>query len=240
VRGLCNPDFAVLTLLAFSEACILTAMRLPGKHVRNTLDVGVVERGIVFNADMVRAIRAGRKTQTRRVLFPQPGIGKSTDLNMSRAFGCELSGWDMPSYEGPPDPGWLRHCPFGIPGDRLWVREKFVREGDREVRFRADRIESQDDGRWRNALQLRRCDARLVLEVTDVRVERLQAITAEDARAEGADWRDGANSGNRWSETHLHSDIRLAYRILWESLHGPDSWSVNPWAWVISFKRLVG
>lgn len=203
----------------------------------NNVSVTLAERGIVFNAPMVRAILAGKKTQTRRILSPQPQSGAAGDLRSDTGSGRRLAAWALKAvYEGPPHPDWVRDCPFGQPGHKLWVREKFVRETENKMLFRADKPVGQDEGPWRNALHLRRSDTRLVLEITSVRVERLHEITVADAIACGADWRDGTEPARRGESVGCRIDMRQAYRVLWESTHGPFSWSTNPWIWVLGFK----
>jgi hypothetical protein len=177
------------------------------------------ERPILFSAPMVRGILAGTKVQTRRVVKPQA-----------------MGQW------GPVVP-----CPYGQPGDRLWVREAwdFIPEGDpgtpscAGIRYWADagyELRTPPSNynpmlygkeRVRPSIHMPRWASRITLEVTGVRVERLQDISEADARAEGISRADCPD----W---HATTD----YRALWESIHGPGSWAANPWVWVVEFKRV--
>jgi hypothetical protein len=133
-------------------------------------------------------------------------------------------------------------CPYGVPGDRLWVREcwscldSHSRPGSR-IAFRADTADGERvrvDAPWRPSIHMPRWASRLTLEVTGVRVERLQDISEEDALAEGME-------RHLWEET-MHGDTHLQvldYRALWESINGPGSWDANPWVWAVSFKLLT-
>jgi len=192
------------------------------------------ERPILFNDAMVRTILAGTKTQTRRIVKP----AKDRDIGCHMA-PCELAG----EVNG----GNFRNCPFGQLGDLLWVREAhwwFKDEPDHscgyyppkltaeDVEFRSD----GDDGRkvWRPSIHMPRWASRITLEITGVRVERLQDISSADAIAEGVnvhpDHRDKPS-------TSIYSPVQ-AYRDLWESINGPGSWDANPWVWCISFRRI--
>lgn len=178
------------------------------------------ERPILFSGPMVRAILAGTKTQTRRVVKPQPA-----------------GEWASPGRSS---------CPYGRPGDRLWVRETFGHfersEGFKPgcaVFYRADgnclKLEP-----WRPSIHMPRWACRLVLEISAIRMERLQAISEADAIAEGASFHDGlgvGHSGWRHDFGDVHATARDAFARLWRDLNGPDSWSANPWVWVVEFMR---
>lgn len=191
------------------------------------------ERPILFSAPMVRALLTGTKTQTRRTLkLPAP---KPENADML-----------------------IPYCPHGVRGDRLWVKEthRFGIGWDKSkpskiptaatVRYEADgalRGEKQpiEAGKTRVSLFMRRPFSRLLLEITEVRVERLQSITEADAKAEGV---------TPASEDHTAAAVayifgakefqahKSAYATLWEQLNGPGSWALNPWVWVISFRRV--
>lgn len=136
-------------------------------------------------------------------------------------------------------------CPYGMPGDRLWVRETWIqldapisqlRVGDRpRIAYRADHPErSAFDGRCRSPIHMPRWASRITLEVISVNVERLQEIDEADALAEGID--------DAYLVRHkLASDQRVfAYRMMWDEINGPEhSWEKNPWVWVVEFKRLA-
>ena len=213
---------------------------------------------MIFSAPMVRALLAGRKTQTRRVLRCQPG-----ELDVPQR-------WDDGSWHvTAPDGSHLSALDvrFRV-GDRLYVRETCWAEelhtGSDGVRFAADAAFQWIDntqaaadawqamfhyrGRGKDRvgnkvppLHMPRWASRLTLTVTDVRVQRLQGVSEEDARAEGIEPLD---EGYRGGNGHFHAgDLTqidehtavLAYRALWNSLHGPDAWSANPWVAAISF-----
>ena len=208
------------------------------------------ERPIIMTAESVRAILAGQKSQTRRVVTPQPSAGVR--------WGTLGKGWE--DGHGRP----LRN-PYGAPGDRLWVREGWraeARELERGrlshlIDYRADTgtptltaTDSPDAPRfvqagnpWRSPLFMPRWASRLTLEVTAVRVERVQDISEEDARAEGAtpkmqtaDDVDGAPDASPWRA------YRAGFADLWDKINGPRGygWGVNPWVWVLTFQRAEG
>lgn len=220
------------------------------------------EHPITFNETMVRAILEGRKTQTRRIIKPQPGI----------------------------ESGQRMHCPYGQVGDRLWVREAWAEEhplaiqdgrysqpgragipGPPPVSYRiiyradgeplqvwrngdqsypywtrsgpASQIDAdfptvcsnyQRGGQaiyWHPSAHMPRWASRTTLEITGIRVERLNAISEADAKAEGCcarTYRDGRG----------HEPATVEYRCLWESIYGPGSWDANPYVWVIEFNRI--
>ena len=198
------------------------------------------ESPILFSAPMVRALLAGTKTQTRRIFKPDrmtwDANGRYTTYAMR---GGELS----TTGSGPFKPSsWLHYCPYGQPGDRLWVRETFGHFERNEnfapgceVFYRADG-ESLALEPWRPSIHMPRWASRITLEVTGVRVERLQDISADDARAEGCQDKpvDGAEQAS------IDLLAKLWYHDLWEQINGLDSWAANPWVWVVEFKRVKG
>lgn len=191
----------------------------------------MADRPIIFSAPMVRALLAGTKTQTRRRLKPQPESPRVGGAGLMRGRWVWRDG-----YDGfPLGPIYM---PFE-PGDRLWVREAFTCEGqsEGEALFRA--TVDDDTGyyteeiaeiRWRSPIHMPRWASRLTLIVTDVRVQRLQDISEEDAVAEGCN-SFPVPEGN---EVRRMS-ARDAFGALWNSLHGPDAWGANPWVCAISF-----
>ncbi|MFM5440145.1 hypothetical protein ACET9K_11890 [Aeromonas enteropelogenes] len=206
----------------------------------------MVERPVIFNGEMVRAILAGRKTQTRRVMKQQPPDGwcpvnsrgvadlvaRTYTKGVVDRHGCLQAG---PEVYGVADETWGAVSPFGRIGDRLWVRETIGDCGVRLV-YRAD----ADDGascqvtRWTPSIHMPRSACRLLLEITDVRVERLNDINEHDALAEGMD--DGTSPAAiaaGWFEKP-----RRAFRRLWEKIYGQESWDSNPWVWVVEFKQV--
>lgn len=200
------------------------------------------ERPILFSAPMVRAILDGSKTQTRRIIKPQPIAVRNVD-------GPAICPMCRPPFQS-----FAMRCPYGKPGDRLWVKENFhlgayVREPHaqgaaiayavgKSTCFRhmtdaeMDRCRLKPDPRpWAESktipcLLMPRWASRISLEITGIRVERLNDISENDACWEGIDI--SANDCN-YVET---------YRQLWECINGPGSWDANPWVWVIEFKRV--
>lgn len=245
------------------------------------------ERPILFSATMVQAILAGRKTQTRRVVTPQPErspvYGHSEafhpDEAYSRAPGATMQGEPVDPlrwwYADAGGPRTEYRCPYGQPGDRLWVRETFYCDDYRYPDGPVDELRSLleyrashdcnaweagcpcrgDDGRgaWRPSIHMPRWASRLTLEVTEVRVQRLQEISDEDAQTEGLDnapsmaipgrllWRD---YGMREDDTSgWWSSPRDSFQTLWQSINGARpgcSWSDNPFVWAITFKKAEG
>ncbi len=223
------------------------------------------ERPILFNGAMVRAILDGRKTVTRRVVKPKQAgriTGAAGPGMAAEYLGIDNDGCGCFS---------ILQCPYGQPGDRLWVRETWsdvnmcgapalAYRADSDIRdLMAEELFLDEDGafnyvdqrwkkydfccwyadlhqaRWRPSIHMPRWASRILLEITDVRVERLQAITYEQAAAEGI------HRHNRmWSATDeggfCHKYPEPAFRDLWEITGG--DWSANPWVWVVEFKRV--
>lgn len=206
------------------------------------------ERPIPFSAPMVRAILAGDKTQTRRVI-----------ANRSRAFSNTImvdegDGWwphasdDCEShicYDGNERP---IACPYGIAGDRLWLRETWAAphncdylkpsEIDSDWRIRYAATEDLGGLRKRPSIFMPRWASRITLEITGVRVEQLQAISEADAMAEGIHKPLGSQFWHADPSANiLPGDTpQWAYRNLWESIRGHGSWAANPWVWVVEFR----
>lgn len=169
------------------------------------------ERPILFSAPMVLAILDGRKTQTRRVVkFTEAGRVRLGRRN-----------WHID------DKDVSMACPYGRPGDRLWVRETWQTIGTKTF-YRAD-WPNTTDLVWKPSIHMFRADSRIDLEVSAVRRERLLDISTEDARAEG--FAPHGQGGQEWSP-------RGWYECLWESINGPGSWDANPWVWVVEFRRV--
>lgn len=178
------------------------------------------ERPILFSAPMVRAILDGSKTQTRRAA---KGIA-TVHVRTGEALA------DIDSA------GPRVACPYGQPGDRLWVREAWA-DCDKLVRYYAT-----DDvhplRKKRPSIYMPRWASRITLEVTGVRVERLQDISVDDSMAEGIVLQPDGGYGLADS-THYHfTDPRVSYWSLWETINGPGSVDANPWVWVVEFKRM--
>ena len=215
------------------------------------------ERPILFSGEMVRAILDGRKTQTRRVVKMPTALARiGCSLDTAVANGGFLS------LRRDDDSIVNLACPYGYPGDdvvgqqasRLWVREALERHsiwrrsvlcGD-GVYYRADgAVAIHSDATWawqRDVLPSRfmpRGLSRITLEITNVRVERVQSISEEDAKAEGAAKSGGYEydtlDGTEWRGTNY----RAGYRKMWDSINAKRgySWESNPWVWVIEFRR---
>jgi len=208
------------------------------------------ERPILMNAPMVRAILAGQKTQTRRTVKWKdvtPGLNlRFTGLNAQRypkGWVLESDSRSSSEWRCQPTP-----CPFGQPGDRLWVRETWMDLTGTGIEHRdlatgkrtryaygaespkgsaSDEARKDYGLRWRPSIHMPHDACRLVLEITAVRVERLQTISPQDCIAEGITTRFTVDDGN--------DDLRIQYRDLWDSTGG--DWDGNPWVWVIEFKR---
>lgn len=199
------------------------------------------ERPILFSGPMVRAILDGSKTQTRRIVKPQPetfqgekGIEFSLTSNHRPVFADTFS---------------RHYCPMGAVSDRLWVRENFSVSTDTiglggsiagfdPEKYPDIRVWYQSDNtrptwaecRWRPSIHMPRWASRITLEVIGVRVERLRDISEQDAIAEG------------FQKAHLHGELwataRSEFWDCWESIYGQGQRAENPWVWVVEFKRL--
>lgn len=187
---------------------------------------------------MVRAILEGRKTQTRRICKVQPPADALWGSN-----GVEWMWLD--DRDDTADRGTL--CPFGVVGDRLYVRETFAAKvpGCREgLSYRADHVDPRGDGpahpmTWTPSIHMPRWASRITLEVTGVRVERLNAISAADAIAEGiAPISCSALWWNYLDKGRALTRPESSFRSLWESINGVGSWDANPWTWVVEFKAV--
>jgi hypothetical protein len=185
------------------------------------------ETGIIMSGNHPKLIIDGVKTQTRRVIKPT----KETEWLL-------CSGWDD-SYIKDPGNELISHCPYGQVGDRLWVKETFVPTfRGLDCLYKADEYGKEPNlfpvSGWKPSIFMPRWASSITLEITEIRVERVQEITEEDAEAEGV---------LPCFERHLHYDnksYRCNFQFLWDSLNAKRgySWSNNPWVWVISFRRL--
>jgi hypothetical protein len=192
------------------------------------------ERPIIFSGEMVKAILDGRKTMTRRVVKPQP-----SGVNVDKLEYKDTPGLKMTSARG----GIIdfpENCPYGIPGDRLWVRETWWKDilfG--RVYYRADYHDGEFKA-WKPSIHMPRKYSRITLEITNVRVERLQEITSADAIKEGCSV-DRFTPGEYKSPWYdLTQPIAINnFSSLWDSLNGKKyPWSSNPWVWCLTFKRI--
>ncbi|WP_404991210.1 hypothetical protein [Cupriavidus pauculus] len=242
------------------------------------------ERPILFSAPMVRAILDGRKTQTRRVLKRQPYVSVSnppyfSDVEAGDVFVCpdiapttSVRGSVLAECERPGVYHCMgqrqfaeKHSPYGVPGDRLWVKETFrftsdfdsdspARVGERcidagytkpwaPIQYDADG-ERRDwkwvgtppgrdvtPGKTRVSIHMPRWACRLVLEITGVRVERLNDCSEDDAEAEGIAFL------REVPDVDETLTARQLYECLWDSINGAGAWAANPWVWVVEFRR---
>jgi hypothetical protein len=204
------------------------------------------ERGILFSAPMVRALLLGTKTQTRRIVKPQPAFERDGLLSHPK-----LAGHFAPHVFGA-CMAKLVCCPYGAVGDRLWVKEAIVRVGQRykdrdaALYYADDSPTALDTWPWQLAklpgMFLPRGLSRITLEITGLRIERLHAISEVDAKAEGVE-RDTAPCDHT---RQLCEDVgcmgptyRSTFAELWAAINGADSWKANPWVYVIEFKRVL-
>ena len=200
------------------------------------------ERPILFSGPMVRAILSGRKTVTRRVIAAFPaGRGHVQPLTAGP--------WEW-SPDGGFDLGVVASvCPFGAPGDRLWVRETFAEsvpgcEEQGGFSYRADHVDPRGDGpahpmTWRPSIFMPRAVSRIALDVVSVRAERLQDITDEEIAAEGVD-REAvmALCPTSWRSTIERLRPRGLWCAGWDRINGKRApWEANPWVWRVEFRR---
>ncbi|HCF8514850.1 TPA: hypothetical protein NIV60_003766 [Klebsiella pneumoniae] len=224
----------------------------------------MTERGMIFNGEMVRALLDGRKTQTRRIVKGTDSavkFCKEWNINGEEVF-VVLGEKDHTGMN--PVLGAIS-CPFGAVGNRIWVRETFQGplfnyeqmdeyledsskfEKPEFCQYAADgghRPEYQDADDnlrhgWRPSIHMPRWASRILLEITDVRVERLNAINEHDAQAEGvAKLRGGFWKHYQPGWTQHQLSARGSFVTLWKSIYGDESWNSNPWVWVIKFNRI--
>ena len=209
----------------------------------------MADRPIIFSAPMVRALLDGRKTQTRRIIKPQPMASGyyDGDLRMEQIYRPDSQ--DSDSYvrfsADAVGGGAIVEETIKLPyahGDRLYVREahKLI---DQHCDYRADWPEAnQHRFRWRPSIHMPRSASRLTLTVTDVRVQRLQEIGEADAVAEGIEPYAGLDPDchgfinyQTKSEDGYWLSATDSFRTLWANLHGPDAWGANPWVVALTF-----
>ncbi|MFK3702077.1 hypothetical protein ACI2JW_18165 [Serratia ureilytica] len=219
------------------------------------------ERPVIFNGEMVRAIIDGRKTQTRRVMKVQPSehfhpMNMALELDYSARWYTpgvvDKDGYLQPAKNqifgvAGEDEGYA--CPFGAVGELLWVRETFMDltgtgieattgkfEGfayraDTPAGSYGDEVRKEYGLKWTPSLHMPRKACRILLEITAVRVEHLNDISEEDARAEGV-------APSQHIITPPEALYRVGFLKLWQSIYGEESWGANPWVWVIEFRRV--
>lgn len=205
------------------------------------------ERGIIMTGESVRAILDGRKTQTRRVVNPRlyievfDGQAYDTIEQSDPSFAAAL----------------VEHvrCPYGAPGDRLWVRETWAPLGTSGAIYRADDHDQtegymhviQNGGRWRSPIHMPRWASRLLLELTEVRVGRVQDISEVDALAEGCDcrsdlaWGVGLGVVDDPYQAAVEHGYRADFERRWREINDKRpgcAWAANPWVWALTFRRV--
>jgi hypothetical protein len=170
------------------------------------------ERPIIMSGDNPKLILEGKKTQTRRIITSRWNDCQQRDL--------------------------IELCPYGVAGDRLWVREKWKPRGeapDRDmVEYATDPICLNSRFRWKPSIHMPRWASRITLEILKVRVERLQDISASDCEAEGIYFSNSLS----YRDYEVKIALKSSYRILWDSLHGKGAWDKNLWVWVIEFQKI--
>jgi hypothetical protein len=208
----------------------------------------MAEKPIIFSTEMVRAILEGRKTQTRRVI-KNVDITNSFDVDVDGsvyAYCCPATGDSFKPWEIAP---WEK-------GDILWVRETWAKlnhnykpdyNGNIFI-YKADHITGNDGPdiiKWRSPIHMPRKAARIFLKVKNIRVERLQAITEDDAEAEGAiNWICQQHNNGTWIDNAMRGAAcakpKRAFALLWNSIHEKRGygWETNPWVWVIEFEKV--
>lgn len=191
------------------------------------------ERPILFNGEMVRAILEGRKVQTRRPIKPQPKKISGGWFWDSKKYWFSFTEEEAPMIQDKVD------CPYGQPGDRLWVRETF--RGDpytQKVEYKSDSSTSavQSTLRWRPSIHMPRWASRILLEITNVRVERIKEIDEEGAGNEGRYPCLFCIEGDT-SHGHSKESARSEFEKSWKHIY-PGSWDRNDWVWVLEFKRI--
>jgi hypothetical protein len=197
---------------------------------------GVKEHPILFSAPMVRAILEGRKTMTRRVVKQFPRVNYRWGRWILEPQCERWMATVVPDghYQYDASGQIKARCPYGQPGDRLWVRETWAADAG-DILFRAD-LDTEDSNpiKWRPSIFMPRSASRLLLEVTAVRVERVQDISEEDAKDEGVTLIDGNPL------RHDGLDYSSEFTGLWDSINAKRGygWDSNPWVWVVSFKRI--
>jgi hypothetical protein len=201
------------------------------------------ETGILFTPDNIRAIREGRKVQTRRVIKPQPMTGPIWgDVEESEDYPYEWFQWFNGGEKSP-----TFTCPHGIPGDKLYIKEGVIIDKAFDppelAGYYMDGARSTLPGQKRlTAMFMAKHYARTWLELTDVRVQRLQDISEEDAKAEGVKQRSISTWWNYFEDCYL-SSAQQSFSSLWQSINGKnkpgedwDAWDANPFVWALTFK----
>ncbi len=206
------------------------------------------DKPILYSTSMVQALLTGKKTQTRRLIKPQPVHGASRLLHTIESTDSRRNGecrWAVMKDSVTIDDRYTSspfRCPYGKPGDLLYVRETLECANGEAIGYPADgRWLPNDPWMWRRktlpSIHMPKWLSRLTLEITNIRAERLQDISEEDAVQEGIYMCD---SGYFWWDSNTQKSCyrtaKSAYQGLWELINGKDSWKDNPWVWVVKFK----
>ena len=207
------------------------------------------EHPILFSTPMVQAILEGRKTMTRRIVKP---IADLTTPDFGFAFEKMIGGTAIFNGMLPTS----IECPYRQPGDKLWVRETWCKSAREWFFYKAGcsdiklELLKEEGFKWKPSIHMPKAAARIWIMITDVRVERLQDISEEDAKAEGVEkwiqmssYRYKDYTGNVvgfWENINpVGCKAAIAsFNSLWIKINGMDSFKSNPWVWVIEFKRI--
>lgn len=223
----------------------------------NAEETQIRERGILFSKPMVLALLANEKTQTRRMINFRSRFYAPDDVELRDVRKYDDGSWRA-VFDTADEPFSIK-SPYGGPGDRLWVRETWqaIRchdDGEVEEVWPIPKSrgafalvyaatdpqanEHRDDRgfAWRPGIYMPRWASRILLDVVGIRAERLQDISEADAIAEGVERDDGG--WWRGAGDHKWDTARRAFESLWCSINGVESWRLNPWVWVVSFKRI--
>lgn len=209
----------------------------------------IKERPILFSAEMVRAILEGHKTQTRRIVKDKHFDLSNYDFRYlyDKPDGVLQAAFRNKKHE---DHFLSMPCPYGQPGDRLWVRETWAKTSvcpivetinNQMTVYRACDNRTDYGGPWKPSIHMPRSASRITLEITGIRVERLGDITVKDSIKEGIGRNDYAWENYLASENNPQRFGLIpqdSFASLWKSINGPDSWAPNPWVWVIEFRRI--
>lgn len=197
----------------------------------------VKERPILMHARSINGILKGRKTQTRRIMKQQPSVTSKSD----GLWPDEKAQFVRNRAQ------YIRDCcPYGQPGDRLWARETWGGDDLCGFAYRADHPDwprfqgdgEQPDSKWKPSIHMPRKASRLSLEITGIRVERVQDISEADAKSEGCQAADYATGRECILDPSMGS-YRLHFQSLWDDTNGKGAWDRNDWCWVVDFKRIA-
>lgn len=197
------------------------------------------QRPILFSTPMVKAIMTGAKTQTRRTIKE-----------------AIVPGWEFVKLIESPASVVLRHkitrriktidCPYGVPGDIIWVRETIAKCSDGTFLYKANGCKPIPPNKWKPSIHMPKDAVRIWLRVVRVRTERLQDITSEDALYEGVYYHPRLDKLKDYCAVeyasvdikHPFDDPADSFRSLWWSINGQASWNSNPWVWVVEFEKI--